>query len=76
MVCSVFESRIIKVSTSDEFLTLTTGIRPFGEANGDQSRVADLTIAKRENSDFIVVGRPIYKSYNPREVVEKILAII
>ena len=76
MVCSVFESRIIKVSTSDEFLTLTPGIRPFGEANGDQSRVADLTIAKRENSDFIVIGRPIYKSCNPHEVVEKILAII
>ncbi|MBR8461730.1 orotidine-5'-phosphate decarboxylase [Campylobacter sp. faydin G-140] len=76
MVCSVFESRGIKKVTSDNFLTLTPGIRPFGESVDDQARVADIVTAKRESSDFIVVGRPIYKSKNPREVVEKILAQI
>ncbi|MBR8463465.1 orotidine-5'-phosphate decarboxylase [Campylobacter sp. faydin G-24] len=76
MVCSVFESRGIKKVTSDNFLTLTPGIRPFGEGVDDQARVADIVTAKRESSDFIVVGRPIYKSKNPREVVEKILAQI
>ncbi|WP_169973036.1 MULTISPECIES: orotidine-5'-phosphate decarboxylase [unclassified Campylobacter] len=76
MVCSVFESNMIKDATSCFFLTLTPGIRPFNEDTNDQSRVADLDAAKRENSDFIVVGRPIYEDSNPREICERILSEI
>jgi len=76
VVCSAFESESIKNITSNEFMTLTPGIRPFGEDAGDQKRVADLAFAKEVKVDFIVVGRPIYKSENPAEVVEKILAKI
>jgi len=73
VVCSAYESLDIKENTSKEFLTLTPGIRPFGEDAGDQKRVADINLAKKELVDFIVVGRPIYKAENPKEVVEKIL---
>ncbi|MCK9373896.1 MAG: orotidine-5'-phosphate decarboxylase [Sulfuricurvum sp.] len=73
VVCSVYESASIKSLTSDRFLTLTPGIRPFGEDAGDQERVATIETAQSENVDFIVVGRPIYKAQNPAEVVEKIL---
>ena len=73
VVSSAFESLDIKNNTSKEFITLTPGIRPFGEDAGDQERVADLSLAKKELVDFIVVGRPIYKSENPDLVVEKIL---
>ena len=73
VVCSAFESFDIKNNTSKEFITLTPGIRPFGEDAGDQKRVADLNLAKKELVDFIVVGRPIYKSDDPASVVEKIL---
>ena len=76
VVCSAFESESIKNITSNEFMTLTPGIRPFGEDAGDQKRVADLAFAKEVKVDFIVVGRPIYKSETPAEVVEKILAKI
>ena len=54
-------------------MTLTPGIRPFGEDAGDQQRVADVAFAKSMDVDFIVVGRPIYNSSNPAEVVKKIL---
>ena len=37
MVCSTFESRVIKNATSNRFLTLCPGIRPFGEDAGDGS---------------------------------------
>ena len=74
VVCSAYESKMIKENTSDKFLTLTPGIRPFGEDAGDQKRVADINMAKEELVDFIVVGRPIYKADNPREVVQKILS--
>jgi len=73
VVCSVWESLKIKEKTSESFLTLTPGIRPFGENAGDQKRVADINDAKKNSADFIVVGRPIYKAKNPKEVVEKIL---
>ncbi|XOB61401.1 orotidine-5'-phosphate decarboxylase [Campylobacterota bacterium DY0563] len=73
VVCSAFESLDIKTNTSDEFITLCPGIRPFGEDSGDQKRVADIPFAKENKVDFIVVGRPIYKASNPTEVVEKIL---
>ena len=76
VVCSVFESKSIKVNTSDQFITLTPGIRPFGEDSGDQKRVADLTKAQEELVDFVVIGRPIYQAKNPKEIVERILSII
>ncbi len=74
VVCSAFESASIKKITDDSFITLTPGIRPFGEDAGDQVRVATLDIAKEAKVDFIVVGRPIYKAEDPATVVEKILA--
>ena len=73
VVCSAFESLDIKDITNDKFITLTPGIRPFGEDAGDQKRVADIEFAKKAKVDFIVVGRPIYKAENPKEIVEKIL---
>lgn len=73
VVCSAFESQSIKNNTSKKFITLTPGIRPFGEDKGDQKRVANIEFAKNELVDFIVVGRPIYKSDDPVSVVKNIL---
>ena len=73
VVCSAYESFDIKNNTSKEFITLCPGIRPFGEDSGDQKRVADIPFAKENLVDFIVVGRPIYKSENPKNVVKEIL---
>ena len=73
VVCSAYESASIKNITNENFMTLTPGIRPFGEDAGDQKRVADVAFAKEEKVDFIVVGRPIYQAQNPSEVVAKIL---
>jgi len=73
VVCSAFESKSIKNITDEHFMTLTPGIRPFGEDAGDQKRVADVAFAKAQQVDFIVVGRPIYQAKDPAEVVAKIL---
>ncbi|MFA6741600.1 MAG: orotidine-5'-phosphate decarboxylase [Arcobacteraceae bacterium] len=73
VVCSAYESLDIKNNTSKKFITLCPGIRPFGEDSGDQKRVADIPYAKENLVDFIVVGRPIYKATNPKEVVQEIL---
>jgi len=73
VVCSTFESRAIKNTTSEQFLTLCPGIRPFGEDAGDQQRVATLELAAKEGVDYPVVGRPIYKANDPQAKVEQIL---
>jgi orotidine-5'-phosphate decarboxylase len=75
VVCSAFESASIKKITNDKFMTLTPGIRPFGEDAGDQKRVADVAFAREQLVNFIVVGRPIYQAENPSDVVERILAL-
>ena len=74
VVCSAFESESIKNITNKKFMTLTPGIRPFGEDADDQKRVADVEFAQNAHVDFIVVGRPIYKSEDPALVVKKILS--
>lgn len=76
MVCSVFESKMVKKSTSQTFITLTPGIRPFCEAQGDQKRVSDINTAIENSSDFIVVGRPIYESKDPRHISQEIIGAI
>ncbi len=73
VVCSVYESLRIKENTAKEFLTLTPGIRPEGSTADDQKRVATPVTAKENLVDFIVVGRPIYKSENPLKITTDIL---
>ena len=73
VVCSVYESKLIKSYTEEKFITLTPGIRPFGEKSDDQKRVATIEKAFKENVNFIVVGRPIYKSQNPKQIIKDIL---
>ncbi len=73
VVCSAYESASIKSLTSNTFITLTPGIRPFGEDAGDQERVATIEAAHHAKVDFIVVGRPIYASQDPALVVQKII---
>ena len=76
VVCSVFESRKIKKHTSTDFITLTPGIRPFGEDVNDQKRVGNIYVAKHQSSDFVVIGRPIYQSEEPKTAVQKIIEAI
>jgi len=73
VVSSAFESRAIKAATDAKFLTLCPGIRPFGEDAGDQQRVATLEVAREEQVDFPVIGRPIYRDPDPAAKVQKIL---
>ncbi|MFK7744277.1 MAG: orotidine-5'-phosphate decarboxylase [Roseobacter sp.] len=47
-------------------LIVTPGVRPAGAALGDQKRVATPARAIADGADHIVVGRPVWKSDNPR----------
>ncbi len=73
VVCSVYESKEIKNITNSSYITLTPAIRPFESSNDDQKRVATIENAKEALSNYIVVGRPIYKSENRVEMVDNII---
>lgn len=51
----------------------TPGIRPAGYDKGDQNRVATPSDAIKAGANYLVVGRPITKAPNPRQVAEDIL---
>lgn len=74
VVCSAHEVRAIKALLGSDFLTLTPGIRPAGEAHGDQQRVTTPGDAVRAGSDYLVVGRPIVAADDPLAAAKAILA--
>lgn len=73
MVTSLLESKIIKEVSNNKLLSVVPGIRPAGSDLNDQSRVATPLEAKNAGADFIVIGRPIYKSQKPRMVLDSII---
>lgn len=72
MVCSVHEAAAIKKACGPDFLTVTPGIRLASDSVDDQKRVATPAYAKEQGCDYIVVGRSITKSKNPKETYDLI----
>jgi len=71
VVSSVYESLAIKLA-HPKLITVTPGIR-LEEVSDDQARAATPSYAKSQKSDYIVVGRPIYKAKNKDEAIKSIL---
>ena len=74
VVCSALEVPLIKSHLGADFVTVTPGIRPAGDAKGDQARVVTPDQARSLGSDYIVVGRPITKNSDPYGAYRKIRA--
>lgn len=73
VVCSAHEVRDLKVFFGNDFLTLTPGIRPSGDAYGDQKRVMTPAQAVATGADYLVVGRPILEASDPLAATRAIL---
>lgn len=76
VVCSVHEVAAIKDACGDDFLCVTPGIRLADDSVDDQKRVATPAFAREQGSDYIVVGRSITKSENPKETYDAIEAVM
>jgi orotidine-5'-phosphate decarboxylase len=55
-------------------LIVTPGVRPSGSDAGDQKRIATPASAISAGADHIVVGRPVWRSDDPKGAAEAILA--
>lgn len=74
VVASPKEIRLIREQVASEnFVILTPGIRPAWSASGDQKRIATPAEALGDGADFIVIGRAITDSPDPRANAERIL---
>lgn len=72
VICSPLEVTSLKKEIGNDFLYVTPGIRPKGNANDDQSRTATPAQAKEFGSSAIVVGRPITLASDPQAAYEAI----
>jgi len=76
VVCSPEEIETIRAALGDDFLLVVPGVRPRGEAAGDQRRVATPFDAIRAGADLLVVGRPITGAKDPAAAARAIVAEI
>jgi len=65
--------RIHALPEAEGRLIVTPGVRPAGAELGDQKRVATPAKAIEQGADHIVVGRPIWKSADPKAAAQAIL---
>ncbi len=75
LVCSPLEVSLLRSQLPASVQLVTPGIRPAGEAGGDdQKRIMTPAEAARAGSSYIVVGRPILKAKDPAAAARALLA--
>ena len=76
IVASALEAPTLRQKFGKDFLIVSPGIRLEAVANDDQKRVADVTMALKNGSSHLVVGRPITRENNPRDAAQKFQQLI
>lgn len=73
VVSSPLEVKAIKDLLGKQFLTVTPGIRPVGNDLNYQKRVTTPQEAVELGTDYMVIGRPITGSSDPKKALKDIL---
>ena len=77
VVASPQEIEIIRAAVNKpDFVIVTPGIRPAGDAADDQRRVRTAAEAIRAGADYLVVGRPILNAADPPAAANRIVSEI
>lgn len=76
IVASAAEAVNIRKTVGRDTLIVTPGIRPAGNAAGDQKRVVTPGDAIRAGADYLVVGRPVTGAAEPMKAAETIVGEI
>ncbi|MGJ8689471.1 MAG: orotidine-5'-phosphate decarboxylase [Gammaproteobacteria bacterium] len=72
VVCSAEEVSSLREALGEDFILVTPGIRPEGDAANDQKRIVTPSAALKAGSHYLVIGRPITQASNPREKLNTI----
>ena len=73
IIASGREVELIRRAVGDDFLIITPGIRPAGEATQDHKRAVTPRDSILAGADYLVVGRPITQASSPRDAAESII---
>jgi orotidine-5'-phosphate decarboxylase len=73
VICSPQEITAIRDVCGPDFKLVVPGIRPAGADLGDQKRVKTPLEAMKDGASYLVIGRPITGSDNPKDAVTSIL---
>ena len=73
LVASPKEIRVLREELGADPVLVIPGIRPAWASSDDQSRIATPAQALRDGADFLVVGRPITQSDDPRVALQRVL---
>lgn len=73
VVASPQEAELIRAACGKNFAIITPGVRPYGAAVNDQSRIATPAAALQAGAHYLVVGRPITAVPDPRAAALAIL---
>jgi orotidine-5'-phosphate decarboxylase len=76
LVCSAEEAQRLRGIVPAAMALVTPGIRPAGSDAGDQKRIMTPARAIASGADYLVVGRPVIESADPRQAAEAIVAEI
>ncbi|EEF57088.1 orotidine-5'-phosphate decarboxylase [Pedosphaera parvula] len=76
LVCSPLEINALRQILPASMQLVTPGIRTGAEKADDQKRTLTPKEALAAGANWLVIGRPIYASENPRAAAEKILTSI
>lgn len=72
IVASPQEASAIRQACGPEFLIITPGVRPSGSQVNDQGRIATPGGAVKSGANYLVIGRPITESADPRAAAQAI----
>lgn len=73
IVCSALEAACVRAITGPDTILVTPGVRSQGAATGDQKRVATPRQALASGADYLVIGRQVTRSPEPRAELDRIL---
>ena len=73
VVCSSKEIKIVREACGVDFKIIVPGIRPEGSDKNDQKRIMTPRDAVNLGADYLVIGRPITDSKNPKGTVIEII---
>lgn len=76
VVASGQEIKVCRTAFPPDTIIVSPGIRPTGSSNDDHKRFTTPSDAILLGADYLVVGRPILKSTDPRQTAETIIAEI
>jgi orotidine-5'-phosphate decarboxylase len=73
LVASPQELGVLRKRFGSMFTTVIPGIRPAWSETGDQQRILTPRQAVEAGADYLVIGRPITASANPKTAVQRIV---